>query len=114
MTMAFHSTPGLTSWGRVIRRIQHAARPAFAADVVAWNQDDHGPRLAIGLGRSYGDTGLYSDGRVVRCEHLDRILAFDTTTGILRAEAGLSLAELMRVFAPRGWFPPVKIGRAHV
>jgi FAD/FMN-containing dehydrogenase len=40
----------------------------------------------------------------------DRILAFDETTGVLRAEAGLSLFDLNRVFLPRGFFDPVAPG----
>jgi len=40
----------------------------------------------------------------------DRILAFDQATGVLRAEAGLSLFEVNRVFLPRGYFDPVAPG----
>lgn len=36
---------------------------------------------------------------------LDRILAFDAETGLLRAEAGLSLNALMQLLAPRMFFP---------
>jgi FAD/FMN-containing dehydrogenase len=44
----------------------------------------------------------------------DRLLAFDPQTGVVRAEAGLILRELMRIFLPRGWFPPVTPGTAYV
>lgn len=72
--------------------------------------------LTRGLGRSYGDSSLPpSDAPVVASSVLaDRLLAFDPTTGILRAEAGLSLRELIRVFLPRGWFPPVTPGTSYV
>ena len=42
----------------------------------------------------------------------DRILAFDPATGVLRAEAGLSLRELNRLFLPRGFFTPVTPARS--
>jgi FAD/FMN-containing dehydrogenase len=38
------------------------------------------------------------------------VLAFDETTGLLRAEAGLSLADLIRRVRTRGFFPPVVPG----
>jgi FAD/FMN-containing dehydrogenase len=33
----------------------------------------------------------------------DRILSFDADSGVLRAEAGLSLRALNEVFPARGW-----------
>ena len=37
---------------------------------------------------------------------LDRFIAFDAESGILRAEAGVSFSEILRLVAPKGWFPP--------
>lgn len=72
--------------------------------------------LTRGLGRSYGDASLPpADRPVVAGSRLaDRILAFDESTGILRAEAGLSLGELTRLFRPRGWTSPVLTGTRYV
>lgn len=44
----------------------------------------------------------------------DRLLSFDEETGLLRAEAGLCLAELNRIFLPRLWFTPVTPGTKFV
>jgi FAD/FMN-containing dehydrogenase len=44
----------------------------------------------------------------------DRILSFDATSGLLRAEAGLSVLELNRLFLRRGFFPPVSPGTQFV
>ncbi|MCX5738871.1 MAG: FAD-binding oxidoreductase, partial [Proteobacteria bacterium] len=44
----------------------------------------------------------------------DRILAFDPATGVLRAEAGLSLAALDRALLPRGFASPVVPGTEFV
>ncbi len=44
----------------------------------------------------------------------DRVLGFDPATGRLTCEAGCSLAEILRVFVPRGWFPPVTPGTRFV
>jgi FAD/FMN-containing dehydrogenase len=72
--------------------------------------------LTRGLGRSYGDSSLPPPSRpVVAATPLaDRLLAFDETTGRLRAEAGYSLQDLFRTFLPRGWFTPVSPGTQFV
>ena len=72
--------------------------------------------LSRGLGRSYGDSSLPppSVGEVVTTVLADRILAFDDETGLLRAEAGLSLFTMNRVLLPRGWFVPVTPGTQFV
>lgn len=75
-----------------------------------------GATLSRGLGRSYGDSSLPAPGRseVVGTTLADRILGFDTDTGLLRAEAGLSLVEMNRIFLRRGWFTPVTPGTQYV
>jgi FAD/FMN-containing dehydrogenase len=44
----------------------------------------------------------------------DRLLSFDEQTGVLRAQAGLSLEALKRTFLNRGWFTPVSPGTQYV
>jgi FAD/FMN-containing dehydrogenase len=72
--------------------------------------------LTRGLGRSYGDASLpaEADDIVVQSPTADRILACDPETGVLRAEAGLSLREINRLFLARGWFSPVSPGTQFV
>lgn len=74
------------------------------------------PVLFRGLGRSYGDSSLPSanDPRVVTTTRANRVISFDGATGMLRAEAGLSLADLNRTFLSRGWFVPVTPGTSLV
>jgi FAD/FMN-containing dehydrogenase len=74
-----------------------------------------GAVLSRGLGRSYGDSSLPPAGRRVALTPMaDRLLAFDADSGLLRAEAGLSLWEINRLFLPRGWAPPVSPGTQFV
>lgn len=75
-----------------------------------------GAVLSRGLGRSYGDASLPppSGGRVMGTRLADRILRFDAETGLLRAEAGLSLRRLNRLFWPRGYCSPVSPGTQFV
>jgi FAD/FMN-containing dehydrogenase len=100
--------PTLTGWGLVAR----PGREVRSEDLAAIA---HGVRLTRGLGRSYGDSSLPADGGTVAASPLaDRILGFDSESGVLHAEAGLSLGVLERVFWPRGWSSPVVPGTQHV
>ncbi len=74
------------------------------------------PTLFRGLGRSYGDSSLPAASKpdVVNTTLADRVLAWDADTGVLRAEAGLSLYTMNRVFLPQGWFTPVSPGTQFV
>jgi FAD/FMN-containing dehydrogenase len=75
-----------------------------------------GANLSRGLGRSYGDSSLpaAASDKVIATRRANRVLAFDAATGVLRAEAGLSLVEINRLFMPRGWFTPVTPGTKFV
>ena len=70
--------------------------------------------LGRGFGRSYGDAALNTNHPLILMERLDRFLAFDEETGLLQAEAGTSLAEILKVFVPKGWFLPVTPGTKFV
>ena len=104
-----HKTPMLSGWGRLPK----PGKEVFSEDLRALSR---GAVLSRGLGRSYGDSALPppSHLEVATTTLADRILAFDETTGVLRAEAGLSLHELNRIFLPRRWFPPVTPGTKFV
>ncbi|MCB0320435.1 MAG: FAD-binding oxidoreductase, partial [Bdellovibrionales bacterium] len=53
-------------------------------------------------------------GTLVETSSLDHILHFDTQTGILVAEAGLSIFALLKFAVPQGWFVPVTPGTQFV
>jgi len=97
--------PRLSGWGR----LAVPGREVCSEDLERITRD---VPLSRGLGRSYGDSSLPPPGQplVAGSRLADRILAFDPATGLLRAEAGLSLFELNRVFLPRGFFDPVAPG----
>ena len=75
-----------------------------------------GAVLTRGLGRAYGDAALPPEGveEVAGSRRANRILGLDEATGMLRAEAGLSLLDLNRLLLPQGWFVPVSPGTQHV
>jgi FAD/FMN-containing dehydrogenase len=87
----------LSGWGRhpVVRGVERISEDLLAAsgDVC----------LSRGLGRSYGDASLPADAThpVLGTRLADRILAFDPESGILRAEAGLSMERINALFTWR-------------
>ncbi len=111
VTLRFVETGDHLTWGRVERRVQRVARPWFAQDLADL---DGGPRLAVGLRRSYGDSALFSSGRLLDMTGLDHAIAFDRRTGLFTAEAGLSIDALLRIVVPHGWFVPVTPGTRQV
>jgi FAD/FMN-containing dehydrogenase len=70
--------------------------------------------LPVGLGRSYGDVCLLEGGTLLCSAGLSRMLAFDPHTGLLRCEAGVSLADILDFAVPRGWFLPTTPGTKYV
>ena len=70
--------------------------------------------LPYGMGRSYGDSCLNDKGILLHCRNLDRLIAFDASTGIVRCEAGVTLETLLNFSVPHGWFLPVTPGTKFV
>ncbi|WP_245424234.1 FAD-binding oxidoreductase [Methylovirgula sp. 4M-Z18] len=103
------------SWGRIDREPQHVAAPRFRSELPALMGSSHaGPRLAAGLRRSYGDSCLNRKGELIDMRNLDRFMAFDPQNGILRAEAGASLTQILELIVPHGWFVPTTPGTQFV
>ena len=75
---------------------------------------DDAALLPYGLGRSYGDSCLNANRALVDCRRLNRILGFDESSGVLRCESGVSLADIIDLFLPKGWFLPVTPGTKFV
>ena len=100
----------LSGWGRY--PVVEGTERAFE-DFEAATRD---AALSRGLGRSYGDASLpcSSSDIVANSRRANRLLAFDPETGVLRAEAGLSLRDMNRIFLRRGWASPVSPGTQYV
>ncbi len=106
------STTTYRSWGRypphqshrvILLYNRHALLPPIKCSL-----------LAYGNGRSYGDSCLNANGVLLHTRGLDRFIAFNPTTGVIRAEAGVLLAEILDLVTPQGWFLPVTPGTRFV
>ncbi|WP_165323801.1 FAD-binding oxidoreductase [Rhizorhabdus phycosphaerae] len=101
----------LTGWGLYPRRPTRLRRAGNAAAIAALL--DPAGMIARGNGRAYGDPAI-GLSTTIDMRRLDRLIAFDDATGLLVAEAGLTLAEIIDIFLPRGWFPAVTPGTKFV
>lgn len=101
----------VSGWGRYPRIAAEVTRPrdedAVRAQVVK------GPIIARGNGRSYGDSAAQPEG-TIDMRGLSHFLGFDEASGVLTAEAGVMLGDVINAFLPRGWFPPVTPGTKFV
>jgi decaprenylphospho-beta-D-ribofuranose 2-oxidase len=102
-------------WGRTPQTASVVARPTSRDELVKAGMDA-GPRgvIARGLGRAYGDAAMNAGGLVIEATGVSGVLDLDPTTGLVRALAGTSLDDLMRVSIPQGWFLPVTPGTKFV
>lgn len=107
----------LCSWGR------YPHLPQTGHDV-SWQMElpakfarlgaEYGTLLPFGNGRSYGDSCLASSDHVLNLRPLDRLISADWQTGVIRAEAGVILDEVLQLAIPRGWFMSVTPGTKFV
>ena len=104
----------LTGWGRYPLSESDIYRPDKIAELQAVVTANISSLIPRGAGRAYGDAALNDQNRVVDLTRLNRMLSFDAATGLLRCEAGVTIAELIDVFRPRGFFPPVTPGTRFV
>lgn len=109
-----YGTKRYTSWGRY-----PTAKPRQIVRLTWLDQlprlDAHeGTVLPFGLGRSYGDSCLNDGGTLLDTTALNRFIAFDRATGIIRCEAGVSFAQILNLVVPHGWFLPVSPGTKFV
>ncbi len=110
------------SWG-LAHRYEHELWSAADERGIAdrFRERSDRPILPYGLGRSYGDSCLNDTGVLIDTARLDRFISFDRERGHLRAQAGVSLAQLVNLLSRQApaqrhgaWFLPVSPGTSFV
>jgi decaprenylphospho-beta-D-ribofuranose 2-oxidase len=110
----------LSGWGRVAPTRAGLAAPASAAQAAALlrylaeGRARGTAAIPRGLGRSYNNAAQSAGGVVISSSALNRIVSFDPVSGVVTAEAGVSLEQLMTAGLPHGWFVPVSPGTRQV
>lgn len=103
----------LMSWGRVLRPTHHLVGLPNRHQPLILPEGSMSV-LPFGNGRSYGDSNLNPGAGLLLASQLDRFIAFDPATGLLRCEAGVLLADILKLVVPQGWFLPVTPGTQFV
>src|SRR5690348_4951907 len=111
----------LTGWGRIAPTRADVAAPASDAEAAALLRylaaapaGKSGGAIPRGLGRSYNNAAQSAGGVVISTDKLNNIISLDPATGVVVAEAGVSLEQLMVAGLPHGWFVPVSPGTRQV
>jgi len=102
------------SWGRYPTYGAKVLPLHWQGDFPAVTEGLHNGALAVGMGRSYGDVCLLKDGNLLLTTGMNRLIDFDAETGLLTAEAGVTLAQILDFAVPRGFFLPVSPGTKYV
>ncbi|MEM3846301.1 MAG: FAD-binding oxidoreductase, partial [Candidatus Parvarchaeota archaeon] len=97
----------VTNWGKY---------PTINANLIEFDSEvsakdylaDKDEIITRGLGRCYGDSSLSKN--ILSSLRYNHFLTFDQNLGIIRCEAGASLADILESFVKRGWFLPVTPG----
>jgi FAD/FMN-containing dehydrogenase len=98
------------SWGRYPRAQHTRVLPVSWRSEPPALADIHESVLPYACGRSYGDSCLNDGGALLDVAGLNRFIDFNESQGVLRCEAGVTLAEILRLVIPKGWFVPVLPG----
>lgn len=99
----------LSSWGR-LSCLPHRTVALHDRTLVAEALQQNPRGICFAMGRSYGDICLNPRGVAWLTRSLDRFISFDSTTGLIECETGVTLGEIQRLFVPRGWMLPVSPG----
>lgn len=99
------------SWGRYPRVSQRSIRFDWRHSALPLTEE---LLLPYGQGRSYGDSCLNQDNVILTTSGLNRLISFNSESGVLRCEAGTTLAQILDFAVPRGWFLPVTPGTKFV
>ncbi len=90
--------PRIEARGRYFETQQEAAALAAASDT--W--------IPHGAGKSYGDSAL--NRNVIFTRRYNQLIAFDDQHGIVQGSGGMTLAEIIDLVLPAGWFLQVTPG----
>jgi len=97
----------ISNWGNYPKIEAEVFEPAFVHEVSSVVKKEQSI-LARGNGRCYGDVSLSK--KILSTLSLNKILAFDKTTGAINCQSGILLSDILKVTVPFGFFLPVTPG----
>lgn len=101
----------IESWGKIHRSF---GEPLFICDKSDIEFNNIDSITYHGMGRSYGDVGINNKGTLICTKKYNRLISVDWDNGLIRAESGVTLNEILKLAVPRGWFLNVAPGTRYV
>lgn len=101
------------SWGEASVAMGYVYRPSTVDDIQDVLKIAHNNSLTIGLrgaGNSYGDATMNEGNITLDFRRMNRILAWDPLSGIIKVEPGVTISQLWQYTLEDGWWPPVVPG----
>ena len=113
MTLSLNNFTQLENFGHSLRAPSYCFHPTHVEEICEVFQLARETGLTVtarGAGRSYNDAALNGGGITLDTSTMNRILEWDSTSGIVRCEPGVTLEQLWKCIEPHGWWPPVVSG----
>ena len=101
-----------TNWGKNIKTFPKVYFPKSYKEIKKIINSNKN-FLVQGNLRSYGDNAL-NNNIVISTQKLNKIIKFDEEKGIIEAESGVLLNDLLKIITLKGWFIPVSPGTKYV
>ncbi len=92
------------SWGRYPKLKAKEIKPIFWINEIPDLNNLNGFILPYAYGKSYGDSCLNENGILLDTKGLNKFINWDSKTGILKCESGVTLAQILDFSIPQGWF----------
>lgn len=108
----YSTTSTISGWGRVDPVTATTVTPVTADELVDVGLPT--TSIARGLGRSYGDAAQLRNGTVLSTTQCKTITWVDRPHGVVRAQSGATIGDVIDRFTPKGWFVPVSPGTRQV
>jgi FAD/FMN-containing dehydrogenase len=103
----------MEGWGGAVHSISYLYQPTTVDEIrqVFDLARRTGRHVALrGGGNSYGDASILQQGIVLDLSRMNRVLAWDASSGQIDLEPGVTLQKLWQSIIADGWWPPVVSG----
>ena len=113
MPLTLNNFTQLENFGHSLRAPSYRFRPRQVEEIYEVFRLAEEAGLSVtarGAGRSYNDAALNGGGIMLDTSAMNRILEWDSASGVVRCEPGVTLEQLWKCVEPDGWWPPVVSG----
>jgi FAD/FMN-containing dehydrogenase len=111
--LAIEHLEGVSAWGGASSSVSYVYRPTTVDQLHEMLDMAEKSGRSVGLrggGNSYGDAALNSENILLDMRRMNRILAWDPKSGVIRVEPGVTISQLWQYVLEDGWWPPVVTG----